>query len=290
MKIAERFTASIDSIPEEELRALTTDLTPAERLSPYARYYDLGPAPLDPHQAATLQPGHPLDPTLAFLPEQLPEKMLAPALDPWLSGYCVLPDGTAFGAAWADLSTVTQEMEDWFDEHWAPEGDLFYKVWYPGAHVRHFSDGAVESVGREPEILRLGRAPALPLLGFPEDIQAVDPDFLTLRGGCTKVMKLHDRAGREALDVTLLHFYRRSGRGKFICTRFWMGLRLDLATGKPVRTLPWYASVPEEAARLLALHCATEYATNARNMALFWAEQHPSTANSCKSLKEGSDL
>lgn len=273
MKIAERFTALLDSLPEAELLALTPKLTPEERRSPYARYYDLGPAPLDPRQAAALRPGSSMDPALAFRPEQLPEKMLVPGLDPFLSGCCVLPDGVAFGAAWADLSNVTQEMEDWFDEHWNPEGDLFYKVWYPGAHVRHFADGALESIGREPELLRLGRAPALPLLGFPENIQAIDPDFLLMRGGCAQVMKPTDRAGNQALDVTLLHFYRRSGRGKFICTRFWMGLRLDRETGAAVRTLPWYASVPAEAARLLAVHCATEYATNARNIELFWAER-----------------
>lgn len=274
MRIAERFTALIDSAPEQELLGLTTELTPEERRSPYARYYDLGPAPLDPRQAEALQPGRPMDLELTFRPEDMARNLLAPGIDPWLCGYRVLPDGIGFGAAWADLSAVTQEMEDWFDAHWDPEGDLFYKVWYPGAHVRHYADGAIESVGREPEILRLGRAPALPLLGFPEDVRAADPDFLLMRGGCVQVMKLSDRAGREALDVTLLHFYRRSGQGKHICTRFWMGLRLDLETGRPVRTLPWYASVQEEAARLLAVHCATEYATNARNMALFWAESH----------------
>ena len=272
MRLVERFTTSIDSVPPSDYLTLGAALTEEEERSPYSSYYRRGPAPIPAEQAEALAPGRRLEPSRAFPPEEMARHMLVPHVDIRLSGCCVLPDGTAFGAAWCDMSAVTQEMEDFFDAHWNPGGDLFYKIWYPGAHVRHYADAAIESLGREPEILRVGPAPSLRSMGFPENLTAADPDFLGVRGGNAQLMKLTDREGREKLDITLLHFYRRQGAGKFICTRFWMGLHLDLETGRPVRTLPFYAAVREEAARLLCVHCAAEYATNARNMKDFWAE------------------
>lgn len=274
MKIVERFTASIDSVPETDYLSLHTELTEEEKLSPYYHYFLKGPAPIPAELAATLQPGKPLDASKAFMPEDMARHMLAPNIDIHLSGYCVLPNGIAFGATWADMSEVTQEMEDYFDDNWNPEGDMFYKAWYPGAHVRHYSDAAIESIGREPEILRVSRAPSLQVMGFPEDIASIDPDFLNVRGGNSQIMKITDREGKEKLDITLLHFYRRYGKGKIICSRFWMGLNIDRETGRSVHSLPFYASVQEEVARLMCVHCATEYATSARNIVDFWNEHH----------------
>lgn len=274
MKLVERFTISIDDVLESDYLSLKTELTKAEQASPYAKYYNLGTAEIPRELQDALCPGHTMDPSLAFMPEDMASHMLAPAVDIHMGGYCVLPNGIAFGATWCDMSAVTQEMEDYFDENWNPPGDLFYKIWYPGAHVRHYSNAAIESLGREPEILRVSPAPSLEIMGFPKQVTDIDPDFIGVRGGNSKLMKIYDRGGKDALDITLLHFYRRAGNGKHICTRFWMGLYIDRNTGKTVRTLPFYASVQEEIARKLCIHCATEYATNARNIVHFWRERN----------------
>lgn len=274
MNVLERFSVSIDSVPESDYLTLSPEPTEEEKRSPYYVYYQRGPADIPREQMRTLMPDSPMKLSDAFAPENIARRMTGSDVNVHLSGYCTLPDGVAFGAAWCDMSEITPEMEAYFDENWMPEGDMFYKVWYPGAHIRHYSDGSVECLGREPELLRLGPTPPLKAMGFSEDVSEKDPDFIGVFGGNTQLMKITDRAGKEKLDILLLHFQRKNGKGKIICTRFWMGAHIDTHTGKIVRTLPFYASVPEEMARLLCIHCATEFATNARNIFDFWKENH----------------
>ena len=268
MKIIERFTVSIDDVPESDYLSLTTEPTEEEKKSYAYEIWKKGPVELRPEQEAALL--KPMDPSRAFMPEDMAMHMMGPNVDLFLGGYCILPNGIGFGATWCDMSDITDEMEAYFDDNTPNDGDMFYKAWYPGQHVRHYANAAIEAVGREPEILRVSRAPEWTKMGFPENVKEVDPNFLNIRGGNSQIMKITDREGKEHLDVTLLHFYRKMGKGKFICSRFWMGLNINRETGKSDISLPFFGAVREDVARGMARHCFTEYATNARNIRDFW--------------------
>ena len=224
MRLVERFTTSIDSVPPSDYLTLGAALTEEEERSPYSSYYRRGPAPIPAEQAEALAPGRRLEPSRAFPPEEMARHMLVPHVDIRLSGCRVLPDGTAFGAAWCDMSAVTQEMEDFFDAHWNPGGDLFYKIWYPGAHVRHYADAAIESLGREPEILTgmaatgaqimlfsTGRGapqgfPSMPVVkicGNPNTYERMQHDMDLNAGRIITGEKTIEEVGEEAFELML---------------------------------------------------------------------------------------
>jgi len=274
MRIFERFNTFIDSFSTEELLSLSSDLTEGERNSPAAKYYDLGPAQVPEEELATFEPGHPMDISKAFMPEDIALHMAGANVDAKLSGYCILPNGVGFGAAWTDMSEITPEIDAFYDNNWNPEGDMFYKCWFPGTHIKHCIDGAIEKLLGDPMIFRLEMAPPLNVLGFPENLREADPDFLAMVGGNGRVMKITDRDGVDRMDATMLHFIRRSGAGTIFCSRIWVGLTINRETGKSDVTLPYYATTREDIIRDLCVHAATEYATLARNMKLFWDSNH----------------
>lgn len=257
--------------PRDALFTLSAALTPAEEGSPYAWYYRRGPVEGDPSVMAALAPDRPMDPTLAVRPEEIGQKLLAPEMDVHQSGYCVLDDGIGYAALWTDCGEISPAIETYWRENWRPEGDLFYKCWCPGAHIRHFADAAFEDLGRGPEMIELVFPPSLLVLGFPTDYQRRDPDFLGLTGGNGTIYALDDAHYERGLDVGIFRFLRRHKAGWLDCTRIWMGVHI---LGGPARPREGTRAWTIEDLRLLARHCAIEQATERRNKLDFYERTH----------------
>lgn len=264
-------TLPFREFPHEALNALGTALTPEEEASPYAWYYRRGPVEGDPSVMAALAPGRPMDPALAVRPGELGQKLLKPQMDEFQSGYCMLEDGVGYAALWTDCGDITPEIEAYWRESWRPAGDLFYKCWCPGAHIRHFADAAFEDVGRGAEMIRLIFPPSLETLGFPPDYRERDPGFLGLTGGNATIYALDDAAYAQGMDVGIFRFLRRHKAGWLDCTRIWTGTHI---LGGPARPREGARAATLEDLRLLALHCAIEQATERRNKLDFYARTH----------------
>ncbi|HKO91836.1 MAG TPA: hypothetical protein VJU61_11815 [Polyangiaceae bacterium] len=97
---------------------------------PYARYFD---GELWLHEAVlpTLRAPMPLEHALA--PEDV-NKLLDPGYHEVETGYCELPDGTAYVASLVPFPGVTGEMYSWWF-WWHSVESARYTLWYPHNHV-----------------------------------------------------------------------------------------------------------------------------------------------------------
>ena len=166
-------------------------------------------------------------------------------------------------------------MLDWWFA-WHPHDSLRYRIWFPGAHAGISIDAAatpgakpywntvhhpVEDVGLGMQHLRIRFMDPV-AFGFPADVLQ-HPSVATIVCGVVG----DDR--RHAWHTRMCHFARHTDAGIELRSRFWMGAELRLLTGsalaRPIdRVLALPATrrrlVPRRAPRLMAGHCAAEYA------------------------------
>ncbi len=252
-----------------ELYTLSTKLTPEEAASKYAKYYHLGPAEPSHENLLAVERGAEIDPAKAIMPEDYARVMNAPGNMEIETGYCALPNGVGYVAARTFQPGMTDEKMQFFTDNFKPEGDLFYKTWFPGSHTRHYSDMAVEDVGWGMEDFRFVQ-PLFPKdLGMPEQIDQNDPACFAMNGSNIMSYPLHKPDG-EPLYVTELCYYRAVPGGRELRVRFWIGLHY--VDGKSQLHLPGGKPVDPSYPRALCNHCIWEFATLTRNILMFWED------------------
>ena len=114
------------------MNSLMRKLTEEELKKPYAKFYfqDL-PEP-DPTVIEIYKKG-PMDWRDALDPENVNE-LLNPGYHKVETGYCQMPDGTAYIATLYKMPGVTLDMINWWYA-WHALEDLRYMIWYPGSHL-----------------------------------------------------------------------------------------------------------------------------------------------------------
>ena len=126
----------------EEIKALTPELTEEEKQSPFADLYREGNILTERQQKAV--DGPPIGVEEAFEPEDYAKHMNRQGYTAVENGYCMLKSGASYSAAILRQVGRTNENMDAYNKGFAPEGALAYKLWCPGYHYYHYSDGAVD--------------------------------------------------------------------------------------------------------------------------------------------------
>lgn len=106
-------------------------LTDEERAKPYSKYYYMKMERPDQSLFDKIETG-PINPKDAMKIEDRND-LLNPGYFPEETGYCIMPDGTAYIAALTKMPGVTAEMFDWWFA-WHPLEPLRYKIWNPDEH------------------------------------------------------------------------------------------------------------------------------------------------------------
>lgn len=107
-------------------------LTPEEEAKSYSRYFYKPLADIPQKDLDILNDG-PCNPILA-LPIENRNELLLPGYLPIETGYCQLPDGSAFAATKVFFPDATPQMFDWWF-NWHPLEPLRYAMWSPNAHM-----------------------------------------------------------------------------------------------------------------------------------------------------------
>src|SRR5271166_2481136 len=216
----------------------------------------------------------PIDPADALDRREL-DRLLDPAPLAAETGWCTLPDGVAYAAVRTEMPGVTGEMVDWWFD-WHQRDPIRYQLWFPGAHESISFEPAptpgakahwgavhhpVEDVGLGMDHLRIAfQAPTR--LGFSTDALA-DPRVATIVGGLVGDKRRHVQ------HTLMVHVFLPSPGGLVQRSRFWIGAALRPYAPAPVASVAARAInrravrarlLPERTARVMAEHCAAEYA------------------------------
>lgn len=252
---------------DAEIRTMTTGLTKEEAASEYAKYYWQGPAAPSMENIEASERGNQLPASDVFLPEDFAREMASGRADRIRSGYRVCEDGTAFAVARIRGEGITDEMVQYFCENFDPEGDLYYKIWCPGVHMRHYNDGAIEDVGGGMEAIRFLAFFGPKELGFTED---GDPKCITVSGGNGVSWPLH-AIGKDPRKVFSIRYTREIDGGRESIMFYWHGLHF--IDGKGVRVIPEDETISENAVRSQISHCSYEQATEFQVIRAFWQDR-----------------
>ncbi len=252
-----------------EIYALTSDLTEEEKKSPYAPYYYLGVVMPQERDLIAVESGCPMDPGDAFLIEDYAAHMDVPGCCPIRTGYCVLDSGIGFATATVTSPGVTPEMVAYFIDHFNPPGDLYYKIWCPGAHLRHYADCAIEDVGNGFSLIRFYEGMTPEKVGLHTG--SGDTACIGLTGANTFCHPLH-QPDAEPLYVTELCYYRVLPDAYETRVTFWIGA--EFRDGKTVARPQGGKPADLTFAQLLARHSLWETTTMFRNIARFWKDTH----------------
>lgn len=265
-------------LSDAQLCAMTAQLTPEEAQSPFADHYYEPVAPLQPEHILALEQG-PLLPELCYMPEQAGAILLNNPSEYPENGYGVLDNGVGYGAILIRQTGITDEMIRKYRDEFAQDAytqeharNLFYKVWFPGAHLIHFEDGAVENFGWGMMRLEMNwNNFCMRHLGISmEQIPAQDPDcicLLGLGGAGWEIAK--PEAGQR--QMCMVQHTRVTDWGRELRVRYWNGLRLNLDGTVDVVPGQDRAKTLEEM-RMMVNHCMQEYCNELRLMQEFWVK------------------
>ena len=134
---------------DAEIASLTTELSEEEKKSPYSKYYLRQLKMPSRESLKAVELDNPLPGESMFMPDQLASRL---AVD-FRVGYGVMENGIGFSLSRIRMEGVTDEKIQYFIKNFRPEGDLYYKSWYPGTHLRHYVNGCVEDVGLGIELI-----------------------------------------------------------------------------------------------------------------------------------------
>jgi hypothetical protein len=191
------------------------------------------------------------------------------------TGWCTLPDGVAYAAVRTEMPGVSPDMVDWWFD-WHPRDPIRYRIWFPGAHSsisfeaapsveakRHWgtTHHPVEDIGLGMDQLRIAfQRPTR--LGFATDALD-DPRVGTIICGLVG----DDR--RRMQHTLMVHVFLNAPNGLIQRSRFWIGSALRPYAPAPLlepvgrlvnRRFFRSRILPERTARVMAEHCAAEYA------------------------------
>lgn len=259
-----------DEVSDEVLRSLSPQPTQEEAASPFSRYFSYVMAqPTDEMVHAFA--GDPMDASLAFMPEESGERFLHRGYDEGEMGYCVLPNGIGYAAMLIDLPGITNEKQEKYNREFAAgAGNLAYKIWFPGAHYMHFTDGCYENMGFGPRKIKFLPPVDFSTLGIVEaDILKNDPAVLNLRTIPGVAYNPFDPERKLEYSCILTQL-RSTARGRELRLRYWFGMKVE--EGRLVPTVAPGESCPLSVVRETARHFAFEYCNSCRLVNEYWAD------------------
>ena len=256
---------------KKEVTKLSTQLSEEEKKSEYAKYY-FREIKMPTHEnLAAGEVENPLPRELAVRPEEYLEAMDSEKIEELRSGYYLFEDGIGFSMSKIILKDVNDEKFKFFNENFMPEGDLYYKCWYPGMHVKHYIQGCIEDVGLGMELINFLSGYSLDEFCHTKDYSVRDPLFINFNGGGGVSWPLHApfTHPRYALQTNWWREWADgSGRELYIC--FWHGVKWE--NGQIVRTLPEGEKVNIEYIRSHMNHSIWEYTQTEKLINDFWED------------------
>lgn len=256
-------------IPLAEILKKTTDLTEREKANEFAKYYYEPVAELQPEHVAAIN-GDPLAPQDCYMPGEVAAHLNNSGSDKFENGYGVMENGVGYAAIKIDQVGITDEMIKYFRENFAHFDDLYYKVWFPGAHLLHYVNGAVEDFGWGMLNMQMTFTAELSTLGFDEaNILKNDPkciNILTASGLSLPIE--HPETGEEIMSMFC--YTRDLGDRRELRVRYWVGLAFDDFGNIYTKGLGDRARTMEKAKMMMA-HCMGEYCNQMRLVKEFWA-------------------
>lgn len=251
------------------------DLTPEEKAKPYAKYFYAPPAPPDPGLLENMKA--PIDAAKA-LPIERINDLLNPGYMEVETGYCVMPDGSAYVAAHTKMPGVTVDMIHWWFA-WHSLEDLRYKIWWPKGHYaisiseearqkvlnpnlpltqkfQGITHHVVEDVGAGPEDIYISFL-SPEEMGFDMG-RFVAPNVATVIGANGLSAPVGSPPDAPKAPAVMCHFVREIPGGVEFRTRFWLGYHI--IDRRPRLLLPPGVKLPEMIPKGLGVHCLLEYA------------------------------
>ncbi len=257
-------------IPVEELLKLTTALTEREKAHPHAKYYYEPMGAIQPEHEAALRSG-PMAPEDCYMPEEVARHVNNTGHDKVENGYGVMKNGVGFAAIKIDQVGITDEMIRYFRENFAHYDDLYYKVWFPGAHLLHYVNGAVEDFGWDMLNMHMTFTADLSTLGFQDDkILENDPKCInSMVASGLSVPLYHPEKGEQI--ASMFSYTRDLGDNhRELRVRYWVGLAFD-DFGQPFVRGIEDRELTMKKAKLMMEHCMREYSNQNRLIKEFWA-------------------
>ena len=152
---------------------------------PHAKYYGVEIPFLKVHQNI-IDVGKPMDPSKAFEMKDYGKFMNTPGYCEVENGYCVLPSGVTYAAMHLKQPGRTDEMVQYYNQNFAPEDGLFYKIWCPGYHFIHYVNSCVENFGFGQLNMKFAGGVEIEDLGLNfEEIAKNDPACIAICGTTT---------------------------------------------------------------------------------------------------------
>lgn len=260
--------AFADITDRNELYQLSCELTAEEEASAFAKYFHLGPAQPSEENIRATEYNNPIDPAQGFLIEDFVKRMDVPGCNSLKTGYCILPNGVGFGMATTFMPGCNAQIMTHFMNYFNPPADLYYKAWFPGGHIRHYADMAVEDVGFGMVQLRFIEGLDGNSIGMPKPPKQ-DFGNIGITGANILCQPLHQPEA-EPLYITELCYYRLIPEGYEQRVIFWVGMHFK--NGRSVLHLPDKKPVHPSFPSALARHSAWETATFMRNVMEFWKD------------------
>lgn len=258
---------------DAEVASMTTELTEEEKNSKYVKYYKRQIKMPTHENLKAAEFDNPLPAEMMFMPDEYVAKMDSPLRDQMHSGYGVMENGIGFSMTRVTMEGVTDEKLQYFTDNFIPEGDLFYKCWYPGMHMRHYIAGCVEDVGLGMELINF--------LGYvgPEDwagsadYEYKDPQLVAVCGGGGVSWPLHDLFNHPRYCLQANWFRRLpDGSGREALIIFWHGLSWE--NGRAVRKIPEGEKISIDRVRSHMNHSTWEYTQVSELVNSFWDDNH----------------
>jgi hypothetical protein len=257
---------------QTDIDEMTILLTEEEKKSKYAKYFYLGPAEPSMENRIAATRGQSLKESEVYMPEEYAQVMNSDAINRIHTGYRVMDNGIGFAVVRVRGEGVSDEKVQFFLDHFNPEGpDLFYKIWFPGAHMRHYFDIAVEDVGCGMEFVKFLEILDGPKLNVPDDMPGKDRRCIAISGGNGASYPLY-KDGKEPHYAIATRYTREIEGGRETIMTFWYGLQWK--DGKSIRMIPEDERVSEEIVRGQVQHGIWELSTEMRNILLFWEDWH----------------
>ena len=258
------------SLSNEELLKLSPRLTEEEKKLPHAKYYR-EEGPYLPEELRPFLTCGPMDPAKAFYPWEYGKYMNTSGYCEVENGYCVLPNGITFAAAMIRQEGRTDEMVRYYNEHFAPEGNLFYKTWCPGSHYLHYTDGCFEDFGFGRLNLKFmsERTPEEAGIDVAK-VRENDPACIMIYMSSAMGYNL-DSDHPDVPEWNSISFYHRiTEYGREVRARLWYGYGRH--NGETILTPP-PAEKALEVARSTMLHMMLEYSNDQYLETRFWNDR-----------------
>lgn len=234
-------------------------LSPEDAAKPYAKYYYMGSAQPAEDVMKDIVWGEPMDVQDALSPEDV-NKMLDSGYMKRENGYCVLPNGIGYSAAYTKILAPSEANAWWI--HWHERDDLRYKLWCPGSHEAVGPGWSREDIGLGVEMMVFVSVLPPQMLGFDMEKLANTSDFNSVVGFNVYAVPVGADSNVKPLPIVVMHYTRKIEGGIEMRSRFWTGMHFR--NGKPIVLLNEGERIPDERAFALANHAAHEMATLAR--------------------------